>query len=103
MELKPMDESTRHAFCGAEDWNVLGVESPPMIGEGTLADGREYLVVFAPNGSDVLIDPGEEFGDELILALNTPIWTPIVAQAMAKALGEPKTVERFEIFGYTRT
>jgi len=95
MELKDFCENDWLGFAGCSYWPDGEL---PLIGNGRLENGKEYVIVFDPTGACLLVENDDEVNDYGGRTLSMNIPSQQLAYAIARGMGEPETIHQFHTF-----
>ncbi len=96
MKVREFQKQDWDAFAGCVDWSDGMV---PLISIGEFEDGKEFVVVFDPTGTCLVIeDHPQSFGGGWIIEMAFP--TQEAARAFAEGIQPPKCLADFLMLGF---
>jgi len=97
MKVREFDRSAWMSFAGCVRWRDGKV---PLISIGEFEDGKEFVVVFDPTGSCLVVeDLPQSLCGGWIIEMKIP--TQEAARAFAEGIQHPKCLADFLLLGFT--
>ena len=96
MQTRPFSREDWFGFAGCVQWPN---GDDPLIGDGTLEDGKEFVVVFDPTGCCLVVEehPVSLAGGWI---LELPFPTRDAARAFGTGMGTPTCIDDFLRLGF---
>jgi hypothetical protein len=97
MQMREFTKSDWHGFTGAEPWE----NAQPLIAEGRLEDGMDWVLVLDRNGGCLICDDDQAQNGGYALSARS-FHSVEAARLFAAFLGEPKTKYEFFLAGFRK-